>query len=56
MAGLVKRITTDRNVGEVPGSTVECVCGWVSSRFPSRVAAVAQHKTHVSDDCPIGRR
>jgi hypothetical protein len=56
MAGLIKRISMERALHETPKATVECVCGWRSQPMTSRVAAVAQHKAHVADDCPIGRR
>jgi hypothetical protein len=57
MAGLVKRMATAvRATGELPTTVVDCMCGWKSAAHTSRTSAVAQHKSHVSDECPIGRR
>lgn len=57
MAGLIKKMETAVRVeGHLPTTVVDCMCNWRSAAHTSRSAAVAQHTSHVADDCPIGRR
>jgi hypothetical protein len=47
---LVQKVTVERGT-----TTIVCRCGWKRSA-ENTIAARRLHGTHVTDECPIGKR